>query len=308
MANAVTDAAGVATFDWIPRDATEEVGSTFQVRSPGFHWPDPPESIFRVADDVEVTARLLRSSVITGTVTMPDGRPAPPDMLVVAEGRGDTVHVGRAVARTELGGRYTMHVAPQQTYAVIVADDFWIARRDGVVVAEDTLVEGVDLTLDEGVQLQGRLTYQGDPVAGELVLLGLTRPARERADAGPDGYWQRFEDVVLQRTAFTGRDGRYSFRVSAGEYVLCAMDAEPGDIHEPQRITIRAGQDTDVRRDFVKSGTVGVLGTAGGPFRAMRDEVYEFAFQPAWKAGRRDGAKACMQCHRPHRPARAGAR
>jgi hypothetical protein len=302
VASAVSGADGTAVIDWLPRETVAEAGATFLVRTPGLHWPDPPEDLFPLEQDREIVARLRPAVPLVGVARSPEGRPVS-GLTVLAEGRGDTVHVGRAVGRTGLDGRYELPVAPEQTYTVTVVDDRWAATRQGVVVGDGPDPVEADLALTGALSVEGRMTRpDGAPVAGELVLLGIAPDAPPAEPTRLTGYWARIGGAVLQRATRTDQDGRYAFGVAPGDYLLAAVGAGPAGIHEPQRITA-AADGGDVRVDLTKEAGVDVIGTSVAPYRLLAGAVYEYAFHPASAAASSSPERACMQCHRPHRSA-----
>ncbi|MHC5544775.1 hypothetical protein ACYOEI_41610, partial [Singulisphaera rosea] len=86
-ARVVTDAQGVATFDWIPREFHRFV--TFLHHSDTYHLRDRVN--FQATESQgEVTATLLRNATLSGQVTGPDGAAAA-GVLIQAEGRGNSL-------------------------------------------------------------------------------------------------------------------------------------------------------------------------------------------------------------------------
>ena len=69
--NAVTDGRGVALFDWIPRNQ----GVTPFVINPTGGYSCRDSLAYDPAGPAELTARVLRSTRLSGTVRLPDGRP-----------------------------------------------------------------------------------------------------------------------------------------------------------------------------------------------------------------------------------------
>jgi beta-lactamase regulating signal transducer with metallopeptidase domain len=298
-----SDADGTAAFDWIPRETWNDPGTTFLVRGRQHHWPDAPETLYPGEEDIDVTARLIPNTTISGTVSFADGRPAA-NVIVVAEGRGDTVHLCRASTETAADGTYRLDVYPDQTYIVTVRDADWSASRLGITVGVDQPASDVDLALTEGTLIHGRMTWEDSedrPVAGELVLLlfeDAQLPKRiERAMLS--GYWkQNFEAVVHHRAAVTDADGRYSFRVGPGDYAICGNGSLTGNLHRPMKFTVPPEGLEGLQFDMPKARASSVLGTTAAPIRVRGSELIEYAFHPAWKNTQDVG---CRQCHQPHR-------
>jgi RNA polymerase sigma factor (sigma-70 family) len=238
-----TDAQGIATFDWLPSDiqaGTSFVSATLSYSTP--KWPildvDKP--------DAEVTMRLLRHTPISGKVTRPDGAPAS-GILVMADGRGDAYPAGSSTARTADDGSYTIEVPPEQSYMVHVFDDEWAARsRTGVVVRERQPRSGVDLRLERGTLIRGRVTagQPPQPAAGVGMLLS------EHGPAVPNGTFPKQPTPLIEaslRIVDTDADGRYAFRVGPGDYDLTDPGARgPGT--KPEYLKVGGGN--DITRDF----------------------------------------------------------
>ena len=159
--NPRTDANGVATFDWLPAGL---IGHTsFHSASPSYVLPEWP-SLNADKPESDLTALVLRSTRVSGKVTLPDGSPAP-GILVEARGWGGSrspiPHSARA--RTAEDGSYTMDLSPEQSYMIGVTDDEWAAPSlAGIVVREGVARTGLDLTLERGSVVRGRVTFESD--------------------------------------------------------------------------------------------------------------------------------------------------
>src|SRR5262249_7334094 len=93
-----TDSNGIATIDWMPVDLAH--GVTFLAPSRDVHLPRSPTLDPASKDDVvDLEMQLLRVTKISGIVRTPDGKPAA-GIVLQAEGRGDTNHYFRDLART----------------------------------------------------------------------------------------------------------------------------------------------------------------------------------------------------------------
>jgi hypothetical protein len=164
-----------------------------------------------------------------------------------------------------------MDLFPEQSYMIGVTDDEWAARSlGGIVVREGVAQTGLDLTLERGSVVRGRVTFDPDskPAPGQSVKLV------EQGPAIPPGLLPaRFAGMEeeLIRYADTDEDGRFAFRVGPGTYMLSGPYV-PGELGRQEQLTIVAGR--DVERNFGVPGeeppwkTVrGVVrtGDAGGP-------------------------------------------
>jgi RNA polymerase sigma factor (sigma-70 family) len=240
-----TDAKGVATFDWLPADLL--YGTSFFAASLSHHLLEWPTLVVN-KPETELTARVLRTTRVSGKVTLPDGSPAA-GILVEADGVGRTqLPGGSGRARTAADGSYEMLLAAEQSYTIAVVDAEWAAQsKTGVVVREDVPQSGLDLTLERGAVIHGRVT------AGPGSRLSPGRPVMltERGPAVPPGTFKHQPPNpvfnVFERICDTDEDGRYAFRVAPGGYQLTGPWLRG---NQPARddLTVVAGR--DVERDF----------------------------------------------------------
>jgi beta-lactamase regulating signal transducer with metallopeptidase domain len=152
IARVFTDEKGLASFDWFPSYTTEEIkdsvrtASSFMVQSGEYYWPDyqtRPYSEY----STDTIARLMHRTPISGKVILPDGG-GKADILVRAEGRGNTPFFYRGQTRTGPDGSYLLNVYPDQVYMITVIDDFWASdTQSGIVVREGESVQDIDLHL-----------------------------------------------------------------------------------------------------------------------------------------------------------------
>jgi RNA polymerase sigma factor (sigma-70 family) len=214
---AVTDAGGVATFDWIPADVGP--GVTFLSRSREYSYFEP--LLLKADSPAEGgTLRMIRMARLSGRVLGPDGTPAA-GVAVEASGVGSAFHHGRGHVTTRADGTYEMTVNGEEAYAVAVVDDrLAAATRPCVVARENATVGGLDFRLAEGTVLRGRMTVGAErrPVAGEYLIL------QEQAGTFPEELRKKgdrvYHEVLFTRSATTDADGNYRFRVGPGVYTL----------------------------------------------------------------------------------------
>jgi beta-lactamase regulating signal transducer with metallopeptidase domain/protocatechuate 3,4-dioxygenase beta subunit len=227
-ARVVTDANGVATFDWIPREFQR--GIIFGNRSEPYQLRERV-TIQATQGEGEASATLLRKATLSGRVTGPDGA-AVAGVLIQAEGRGNTPDYGRVLTRTGADGRYSLAVPPLQHYIVAVLDEERAASsRTGVVVEEGESRGGLDLGLGRGTLLRGRVTIGSDkrPAQGETITLvqhGAPIPPPDRP--GQLVEHRGYEELV--RWARTDAEGRYQLRVGPGTYQLSGPSSETRDV------------------------------------------------------------------------------
>jgi hypothetical protein len=222
---AVTDAGGMVTFDWLPAD----VGRRIIFLAPFSREYSQVGSV-RVTQNSPVvggTLRMIRQARLAGRVLRPDGTPAA-GVFVEAQGFATANYSGRAyAAATRADGSYYMTVCGELVYVVGVVDDRWAAAcRPGVVAREGAAVGGLNFRLAEGTVLRGRLTAGAGkrPAAGEVLLL------REQAGEFPEALRvgprrdRARDELYFSRTATTDADGTYRFRVGPGAYTLYHPD------------------------------------------------------------------------------------
>jgi RNA polymerase sigma factor (sigma-70 family) len=235
---AVTTAAdGVANFDWLPpsKDLLQ-------------FWPiDDRYAQRRVVVEqgqtTPVSTRLIRTEVIRGRVTRPDGAPAP-GIQIRAYGSGQGIDNGQGRALTADDGSYEMSLGPSEAYAVYVDDKDWAApSRLDVVVREGKPVEGVDFKLARGTILRGTVTVGA---AGRIVPSQYIWVDESGAEA-PDEFrapGDRYAHQVLRQFGvMTDAVGRYSIRVGPGTYTLMGP---PRTTNE--KITVK--DEAEIVRDF----------------------------------------------------------
>ena len=127
-------------------------------------------------------------------MTRPDGSPAA-GILVEANGVVGTTRQqgGSGRAWTAADGSYAMDLLPEQSYMISVIDDEWAAKSlSGVIVREGVAQTGLDLTLERGSLVWGKVTAgpESKPAAGRAghahrTRTGRSRPASSRIRPGP---------------------------------------------------------------------------------------------------------------------------
>ena len=246
---AVTDAQGVAKFDWIPK--THEGGTPFVVHG---GYVGRPHRVLdgNDPDGTEIIIKAQQLTRVSGKVTFPDGSPAP-NILVKIHGGFATGGNYDGEARTGQDGSYSDDVYPERSYLVAVMDDEWAAEsRIDIAVEEGKPVDDIDLTLIKGTIIKGRLTLgeKREPMVGETIGLVQLGPRNPNSHIGP------YYADILVRGARTDEAGRYSFRVGPGRYRL----GEPSDKHELEMIV---RDEPEIVQDFHLARTPrGMLGGA----------------------------------------------
>jgi protocatechuate 3,4-dioxygenase beta subunit len=229
---AKTDAKGIATIDWLPRDFTNRIA--FLASSADFHLPQPPVLEADPNGDVaDLEMQLLRLTKISGTVLAADGKPAP-GIVLQAEGRGASNHYFRNLARTNAEGAFEFRAYPEQSYLISVLDENWAAACCTVAqLTEDQPVDGLEFRLTRGTVLRGVATTTEGRVQAKATVT-LVQFARLPAPAN---------SPELVRWAATDSEGRYQFRIGPGSYNLY----DPG--HKAATL-LKVDSEPEVVRDF----------------------------------------------------------
>ena len=153
--------------------------------------------------------------------------------------------ISTAQTRTAADGSYVLDLRPGKPYAIFVADTEWAARDKHIYVRPGEPQTDVDLTLERGVLLSGRVTAgePPQPVAGTAVTLVTPMPDVFLSD-GKRKLPTRHAPV---RVTDTDHDGHYTFRVFPGTYTLSGPDP-PGGAAAPRSLSLPNA--IDIQRDF----------------------------------------------------------
>ena len=130
---------------------------------------------------------------------------------------------------------------------VSVVDDDWAARsRTGFVVREGVPRAGLDLKLERGGVIRGRVTAgaASEPESGQTLLLVEQGPA-----VPPKTFPNQPVSLndAFMHVADTDEFGRYAFRVAPGAYELTGPQQPGPDVHS-EKHTIADGQ--EIERNF----------------------------------------------------------
>jgi RNA polymerase sigma factor (sigma-70 family) len=236
----MTDASGVAVFDWVPSEFQGAI--SFLSGSPEYSYVEQI-GIKPGTPDVELTMHLLRKAKISGKVRGPDGRPAA-GILVEASGAGPAVHNEHAQTLTRADGSYEMLVHGEEAYVVTVVDDRWGAPSHvGLVVREGKPVEGLDFQLAEGTTVRGTVTVGADRRAGAKQWLILMMRVGEIPAVIRRPGDNIYHEIQHSRGVATDAQGRFRFCVGTGTYQLI------GPTHtEP--VTITVTNQREIVQDF----------------------------------------------------------
>jgi Sigma-70, region 4/Protein of unknown function, DUF255 len=239
-ATVMTDASGVAVFDWLPSEFQGAI--SFLSHPPDYSYVEQI-GIKPGTPDAELTMHLLRKGRISGKVRGPDGRPAA-GIVVQAHGAGPAVHNEHGQTWTKADGSYEMSVNSEEAYVVAVVDDRWAAPSHvGVVVREGKPVEGLDFQLAEGTIVRGTVTIGADRRPGANLWLNLILRAGEIPEEIRKPGDNTYHEVRHHRGAGTDAQGRFRFCVGPGTYQLVGPEHT-----EPVTITVTTQR--EVVQDF----------------------------------------------------------
>jgi len=131
-------------------------------------------------------------------------------------------------------GRYSLDNIPAGTLQLMVrATGYVPGTRNDITVEEGKTVSGIDLQLDKGATVSGRVTSASSPVAGVQVRLGFQRtPSFTNSTTDADGLYtldgvpDGDQNVEFQKTGFALL--RKPVSVASGKDVRLDVEMDPG--------------------------------------------------------------------------------
>ncbi len=238
----LTDAAGMAVFDWLPQVVTKSIH--FLPYPSQYQAPDPANVEPKGNGTTETTLLVKRKSRLTGLVRLADGRPAK-NFKIRANGVGASWSNEETV-QSKMDGSFEMTLASDLTYVVALEDDRWAAPSHvGVIVREGHEVADLDFTLHKGTIIRGQLTVGENlaPAAHKYVSLwmnsGFVPPI------GPNAGRPIYRSQI-NRSGITDADGKYRFCVSSGTYQLTPF--LPAAVFSRVEVTVR--DEREIVHDF----------------------------------------------------------
>ncbi len=232
MFNEVANEEGELAFNWFPswQKMTTTVwplGTTKSTR--GFvHKRAEYEP---AAGTAPLKMMLERLVPIRGTVTFPDGKPAP-GISVGASGAGYTRDGFYGSVKTDDAGQYEILATPNQIYMLYISDKKWSApAQSGFAILPDREVVRHDFVLRPATRVFGRALDMAmlEPLGRQTVFF--TQEGTELDAIGKDVLPNPEKSTkivcpVWAQTTLTGDDGKYEFYAGPGEYNLFVQGKE----------------------------------------------------------------------------------
>jgi Carboxypeptidase regulatory-like domain len=277
----VTDAKGIAVFDWLPKGAIagrESGGVTLFIEGPKSFIGGMVRYVPTASG--ELTSQLERAARLTGVVRYPDGSPARGLLVIAGLPARGWIPTG---TRTDRGGRYAFdEIRAGFSRAILVSDEDWASPSlISEVLKEGQEQGGLDFTRTKGTLVHGRVTEDRDgrPAAGVGVRL-----AEDKGPLPKELRTVSASTYRVSRTTYTDAEGHYRLRVGPGQYSLSAPGKGPDhsvaiDVRDEPEIVRDLVADEAARRPekFVKGVLVETTPTGDRPVAgalAFRWPVY----------------------------------
>jgi hypothetical protein len=277
---ALTDASGVATFDWLPQDFVGVVPidclSTDRVLL------DPVQLTDNLT--VELLALVFKKAKITGQVLLPNGQPAAGIQI-----RACGFHFsggGVWSVHTNTQGIYELSVPSEQDYMLVVDDDRWAAApRTGLIIREGAPEQHVDFKLIPGTLIKGTVTqgpshrpYPKCPV--ELLMNVGDVPAELGNPAGR----ARMAQMTFHRNFQTDENGKYQVRIGPGNWTLRIGSSALTGQDSPADLTVTDQPEIVKDIDFPDLNIIrltgNILDVAGAPLPRTTVTVHSLGKTP----------------------------
>jgi hypothetical protein len=262
--NATTDSDGTFTIAGIASGAT-----TLTALSSDRHMTSAPVPVTAPAKNVTITmpngARIegrvvdrgTKQPVTDFTVSLPSrGRPGPSAMP-------QQIHAD--------DGSYAMdNVPPGTAQIVVTATGYVTATRSDITAEDGKTVSGIDVQLDRGASITGRVTSGGAPVAGVQVSLAANRmPVFGGLTTDADGNYTLDGVAEGERTLQFQRTGfivlHKTVEVTPGKDLRLDVELDHG-AEIRGRVTDRAGNN-------IPGANVAVAGDRGAPSNMVQTDL-----------------------------------
>ncbi len=243
----VTDAKGVATFDYLPESVVNGVALTYT----GQEYFQPVDARWNPSSSGAILETTLYPQVpLEGVVVRAaDGKPAP-GILLQIEGRGNTSQYYRGRVRTDAKGRFSAKVYPEQSYLIAVTDPTWAAKSiQGLAVHEGDVVDGLRLEIGPGTLLHGvTRAIDETPLPHHIVTVveqgAKIDPNKLKQYSDPPEGAHREQ---LVRWTESDENGRYEIRLGPGEY-------EIGGSFDERFLPLTVAGEAEIQRDTTFAG------------------------------------------------------
>ncbi|GAB5403467.1 MAG: hypothetical protein Aurels2KO_16980 [Aureliella sp.] len=214
-----TDEQGIAVFDWIPTSTKSDI--VILANAEGFH--RYRLNLRRDAIGAGQTQDIVLQTMteLNGHVVDAKGEPVP-GAFVIAFGLGPDRAPTANSGETDTDGRFTFSLGPDRAYAIYAKLDSQVGYAKPVLVREGSPIADVEIALQAGVNISGKVTSSAShvPVKETRLLLSCTLgtiPQELEANRAVDApvYTTRFPHFGT-----TDSEGQYSFTVPPGDYKL----------------------------------------------------------------------------------------
>jgi hypothetical protein len=262
--NATTDSDGAFTIAGIASGAT-----TLTALSSDRHMTSAPVPVTAPAKNVTIT--MPHGARIEGRVVDRGTKQPVTDFTVSLPSRG---RPGPAPTPQQIhadDGSYAIdNVAPGTAQIAVTATGFVTATRSDIAAEEGKTVSGIDVQLDRGASITGRVTSGGAPVAGVQVSLtanrmppfgGLTTDADGNYTL--DGVAEGERSIQFQRTGFIVL--HKTVEVAAGKDLRLDVELDHG-AEIRGRVTDRAGHN-------IPGASVAITGDRSAPSNMVSTDL-----------------------------------
>jgi hypothetical protein len=245
------------------------------------------------ADSIVTTEVMAPSAgVLHGVLVRPDRGPTGDGHTVVLIETDDDgaprSNGGRIVVTPEFDGRFEIRLPDWAHRAPVLLVGRARHHLPAMLIlrpVRDVAHDEVELLLEEGDVLRGRIVHGGDPVVGWPVELDLRFGVPGVSKAGSEGFWLTGRFVEKHARATTGAQGQFEFRgLVRDRYDLrCARIAPaiPSEHTEEVRV-----DGTDVLIDLAGAELAVVVNGAGGTLEGVDVHVNCGAGETHFRGGR----------------------
>ncbi len=263
--NATTDSDGSFTIVGIAAGAT-----TLTALSSDRHMTSAPVPVTAPAKNVTIT--MPHGARIEGRVVDRGTKQPVTDFTVSVPSRGARLGPGPTPQQVHADdGSYAIdNVPPGTTQIAVTATGYVTATRSDITPEEGKTVSGIDVQLDRGASITGRVTSAGAPVAGAQVSVTANRMpffggTTTDADGNytVDGVAEGERTLQFQRTGFIVL--HKTVEVTAGKDLRLDVELDHG-AEIRGRVTDRAGHN-------IPGANVAITGDRSGPSNMVQTDL-----------------------------------